>query len=135
MSAAPFPVFDLSRFEQANGAERTALGAEVDRICRETGFLAISGHGVPQQVIDRAWNAARGFFDLPPEEKQKARAPYPGYPYGYLGPDTEALAKSRGEDTPPDLKESFMYGRPLRCKARGEVSAAHGSGAYMYTAC
>jgi transposase InsO family protein len=30
--------------------------------------------------------------------------------------------------------ESFMYGRPLRCKACGEVLAAHGSGAFMYTA-
>jgi isopenicillin N synthase-like dioxygenase len=110
MSAAPFPVFDLSRFEQARGDERATLGAEVDRICRETGFLAISGHGVPQAIIDRAWNAARDFFDLPAEEKQKARAPYPGYPYGYLGPETEALAKSKGEDTPPDLKESFNGG-------------------------
>jgi isopenicillin N synthase-like dioxygenase len=110
MSSVPFPVFDLSRFEQSAGSERASLGAEVDRICRQTGFLAISGHGVPQEVIDRAWNAARDFFDLPAEEKQKARAPYAGYPYGYLGPETEALAKSKGEDTPPDLKESFNGG-------------------------
>jgi len=61
-------------------------------------------------VIDRAWNAAHDFFNLPAEEKQKARAPYPGYPYGYLGPELEALAKSRGEETPPDLKESFNGG-------------------------
>jgi isopenicillin N synthase-like dioxygenase len=110
MSARTFPVFDLSRFEAANLTGRDALGTEVDRICRETGFLAVSGHGVPQQVIDRAWTAAHDFFDLPPEEKQKARAPYPGYPYGYLGPELEALAKSRGEETPPDLKESFNGG-------------------------
>lgn len=110
MSAKSFPVFDLSRFETATGADREALGAEVDRICRETGFLAISGHGVPQEVIDRAWNAAHDFFDLPAQEKHEARAPYPGYPYGYLGPELEALAKSRGEDTPPDLKESFNGG-------------------------
>ena len=105
-----FPVFDLSRFEAADAAGRASLGEEVDRICRESGFLAVSGHGVPRQTIAQAWSAARAFFDLPAQEKQKALAPYPGYPYGYLGPELEALAKSRGEDTPPDLKESFNGG-------------------------
>lgn len=105
-----FPVFDLGRFERASGAERAERGAEVDRICRATGFLALSGHGVEQAVIDEAWAKAKAFFDLPPEQKQMARAPYAGYPYGYLGPELEALAKSKGIDTPPDLKESFNGG-------------------------
>ena len=46
----------------------------------------------------------------PPKQKQRARAPYPGYPYGYLGPQLESLAKSRNVDAPPDLKESFNGG-------------------------
>ena len=50
------------------------------------------------------------FFDLPTDVKEQVRAPYPGYPYGYLGPGVEALAKSKGQDTPPDLKESFNGG-------------------------
>lgn len=108
--AQPFPVFDLSRFERAASAERAELGALVDAICRQTGFLAVSGHGVPVPVIEDAWKKAAAFFDLPLEEKEKARAPYPGYPYGYLGPGAEALAKSKGQDTPPDLKESFNGG-------------------------
>lgn len=105
-----FPVFSLNTFETATGAERKRLAAEVDNICRTTGFLAISDHGVPQDVIDAAWNKAKAFFDQPAELKQKARAPFPGYPYGYLGPGTEALAASRGVATPPDLKESFNGG-------------------------
>jgi isopenicillin N synthase-like dioxygenase len=110
MAASDFPIVDLSRFEAANTAGRAQFGVEVDGICRATGFLAISGHGVPQATIDAAWNAARTFFDLPLEEKQKAKAPYAGYPYGYLGHGVEALAKSKGADTPPDLKESFNGG-------------------------
>ena len=110
MSTASFPIFDLSRFEATDAAGKAALGEEVDRICRETGFLAVSGHGVPQAVIEAAWERAHAFFDLPAEEKLRARAPYAGYPYGYLGPELEALSKSRGEDTPPDLKESFNGG-------------------------
>lgn len=110
MTAASFPVFDLSAFEQADPDEKKHLGAQVDMICRSTGFLAISGHSIPADTIAGIWSSAKAFFDLPPEQKQKVRAPYPGYPYGYLGPGAEALARSKGQDTPPDLKESFNGG-------------------------
>ncbi|MGO4832794.1 isopenicillin N synthase family dioxygenase [Rhizobiaceae sp. 2RAB30] len=116
MQDSTFPVFDLGRFEKASPEEKKALGAEVDRICRTTGFLAVTNHGVPQDVIDAAWSKARAFFDLRPEEKERAKAPYKGYPYGYLGPELEALARSRNVDSPPDLKESFNGG-PLKVPA------------------
>jgi isopenicillin N synthase-like dioxygenase len=113
MSPSQFPVFDLGAFEQADAATKRELGKQVDDICRATGFLAIRNHGVPQSVIDAVWAKARAFFDLTPEEKQNARAPYKGYPYGYIGPELEALARSRDVDSPPDLKESFNGG-PLK---------------------
>jgi isopenicillin N synthase-like dioxygenase len=105
-----FPVVSLKSFETATGEVRRKLAAQVDEICRTTGFLAISDHSIPQDVIDGAWNKAKAFFDLPASVKQHAKAPFPGYPYGYLGPGTEALAASRGVATPPDLKESFNGG-------------------------
>jgi isopenicillin N synthase-like dioxygenase len=114
--SASFPVFDLSRFERADPQERRRLAGEVDGICRSTGFLAISGQSVPQRTIDAVWSAAHDFFDLPQETKDAVRAPFPGYPYGYLGSGAEALAKSKGVDTPPDLKESFNGG-PLKVPA------------------
>lgn len=108
--ATEFPVFDLAEFENADAHRRATLGATIDEICRSTGFLAISGHGVPRATIDAVWREARAFFDLLAAEKLKAKAPYPGYPYGYIGPELEALAASRGVETPPDLKESFNGG-------------------------
>ncbi|MBK8456029.1 MAG: isopenicillin N synthase family oxygenase [Phyllobacteriaceae bacterium] len=105
-----FPVFDLGRFERSDAAGRAALGRQVDAICRSTGFLAIADHGVSRAVIDGVWSAAQSFFDLPAAQKEHVRVAYPGYPYGWLGPGAEALAKSRGEETPPDLKESFNGG-------------------------
>ncbi|MEX0344078.1 MAG: isopenicillin N synthase family dioxygenase [Rhizobiaceae bacterium] len=110
MSELAFPVFDLETFESADAAQQSALAAQVDEICRATGFLAISGHGMDKSVIDGIWAATRAFFDLDAESKNCVRAPYPGYPYGYLGPGSEALAKSKNVDTPPDLKESFNGG-------------------------
>lgn len=70
----------------------------------------MTGHGVPNEVISRAWDAARAFFDLPLEKKMEAKMPYAGYPYGYSPPQSEALARSLGEETQPDLKESFNIG-------------------------
>lgn len=105
-----FPVFDLGAFEQADKGLKKRLGRDVDDICRSTGFLAIGNHGVAQSVIENAWRKAEAFFDRPAADKQRAKAPFEGYPYGYLGPELEALAKSRGVETPPDLKESFNGG-------------------------
>jgi isopenicillin N synthase-like dioxygenase len=100
-----FRHFDLAAFD-ANPAS----AAMVDAICRETGFLILEGHGVPDTVIAGVWDAAQRFFAQDAASKAAVRAPYRGYPYGYLGPDAEALAKSKGIDTPPDLKESFNGG-------------------------
>ena len=105
-----FATFDLAVFEGAEGSDRANAAAQVDRICRETGFLVLTGHGVPRDIIDNVWQAARSFFAQTAEVKQAVAAPYAGYPYGYLGPNSEALAKSKGVDTPPDLKESFNGG-------------------------
>jgi isopenicillin N synthase-like dioxygenase len=63
-------------------------------------------------VIDAVWQAAADFFAQDAAAKQHVAPPYQGYPYGYLGPDKEALARSKGVETPPDLKES-LNGGPL----------------------
>ena len=65
---------------------------------------------MPQQTISALWRQAEAFFALPTEAKLAAKAPYPGYPYGYLPPLAEALARSKGVERPPDLKESFNGG-------------------------
>jgi isopenicillin N synthase-like dioxygenase len=98
-----FPTVDVSRSDRATARE-------VDRICRETGFLAAVGHGVPKGLVQDVWEAAGDFFDLALEEKMKVAMPFPGYPYGYSPFAKETLAASRGDDTPPDLKESFSIG-------------------------
>ena len=123
MSAAKFPIFDLGAFENSNVSGRRRLARDVDEICRNTGFLAIANHGVGQNAIDGVWSKTRAFFDLSGEEKQHAGAPYSGYPYGYLGPELEALAKSRNVDTPPDFKESFNGGPLSRPEGMTDAEA------------
>ncbi|WP_417308762.1 isopenicillin N synthase family dioxygenase [Devosia sp.] len=107
-----FPIVRLRHFETGDAATRQRIAAEVDEICRTTGFLAIAEHGIAPEVIADAWDKAKMFFDQPAETKQQVKVPYPGYPFGYMGPGSEALAASRGMATPPDLKESFNGGPP-----------------------
>ena len=105
-----FATFDLAAFEASEGEARIALAAQLDQVCRDTGFLVLTGHGVSEELIEGVWTKTGAFFDQPLEVKAQVKAPEPGYPYGYLGPNSEALARSKGEDTPPDLKESFNGG-------------------------
>ncbi len=105
-----------------DGAARVA--AKLRSACADVGFFLISGHGVPQAVIDGCWSAARGFFDLPLDRRMAVAMPYTGYPYGYAQLLSEALSQSLGEATPADLKESYSIGplgRPDRPMAPGEA--------------
>ena len=111
-----FPTFNLKKFEKSKGAQRQKFSVQLDSICRETGFLILDGHGVPKEIIEAQWGKISDFFELPGVKKQKAAVPYSGYPYGWIGLNKEALAASKGEKTPPDLKESFNGG-PLRIPA------------------
>ena len=82
----------------------------LDYIFRETGFLLLKGHGVPDEIIAAQWKVVDAFFALPVDKKQEVAVSYVGYPYGRVGLKQEALAASRGEEIPPDLKESFNGG-------------------------
>jgi isopenicillin N synthase-like dioxygenase len=83
---------------------------DIDRACREIGFLVIGNHGVPAPVIEAAFAAARSFFRLSDEEKLRSAAPDRRI-RGYLPPGQQALARSRGDESPPDLLERFRMGR------------------------
>ena len=95
------PVIDL--------ADQHAV-TRIARACENTGFLVVTNHGVDEVVINTAWAAATRFFDLPTVDRMAVAMPYPGYPYGYAPMRGERLAASVGDETPPDLKETFSMG-------------------------
>ncbi|MDX6548039.1 MAG: hypothetical protein QOG33_1589 [Gaiellales bacterium] len=88
--------------------------AQVGEACEWIGFFTIVNHGVPPQVIDGAWAAARAFFDLPEPDKLRLalgdrQGLVPNLPQ-YYPVEEEALAAGLGERTPGDLKESIGFG-------------------------
>ena len=114
--------FNLHEFRSAKVSKKKKLAREVDPMCKETGFLLLTGHGVPTDVIEEQWKAVSNFFAQSLEFKTKVSAPYPCYPCGWIGPQKEALAASRGVLPPPDLKESFNCG-PLTIPLRLDKKA------------
>jgi isopenicillin N synthase-like dioxygenase len=90
-----------------------AVAREVDNACSALGFLIISGHGVPDGLIDDMRTVSRAYFDLPLEEKLQLRMPPDRY-RGYISAGSEALSYSLDQESPPDLKESFSIGRSTR---------------------
>ncbi len=121
------PVIDIAPY--ASGGDGAAgVARQVRRACEEVGFFLITGHGVPDPVIEACWTAARDFFELPLEDRMAVAMPYAGYPYGYAPMLSETLSKSLGEDAPPDLKESFSVGplrQPNRPLAPDEATFVH----------
>jgi isopenicillin N synthase-like dioxygenase len=110
---ATLPVYpvDLEPFRRGGPAERAGIAAAIDRACRDSGFLLVTGHGVPTALCDAALDSFAAFFDLPLAEKRRFVVADERANRGYSEPGKEGLAYSRGEETPPDLFEAFNVGR------------------------
>ena len=95
------PVIDIAPFLSGSAPGRRRVAAEVARACEEVGFLTLVGHGVSGSLVKDMSAVSRAFFDLPLEEKLKARGPDPSRGYR---PGDESLSYSLGNAAPPDLK-------------------------------
>lgn len=97
------PALDLTRDDRL-------LAPRLGAAFRDTGFIAVTGHGVPADTIRALYAAANEFFDLPAKEKQKVARPRPDQNRGYIAYGEETLARLGGRQTPPDHKEIFSIG-------------------------
>ena len=103
------PLIDISPFLHGSDGERVEVAKAVNAACEDTGFLLVSGHGIPASLVDEMRHVSTAFFDLPLDDKLRYRMPPDRY-RGYIAFGNEALAYSLDEKTPPDLKESFSIG-------------------------
>jgi isopenicillin N synthase-like dioxygenase len=90
-------------------ARRAAAARDIHRALRETGFFYVTGHDVPQPLMDGQIAQTRAFFaqDLAAKDAVAiARSPCRR---GYEGAGRQVLDAGSA----PDLKESFMLARDL----------------------
>jgi gibberellin 20-oxidase len=93
--AEELPIIDLGELLQAAVADRAAttdhqhhhqpsstrrdkIAKDLAKIFSEWGFVQVVNHGVKTEVIDAMQTQAKKFFDLPLEQKEKAKLTQPG---------------------------------------------------------
>src|SRR3989475_5371420 len=104
------PLIDVAPARHGGRDERCRVVAAIDGACREIGFFAISGHGVPDRLVDDLRRLAHDFFGLPLADKLRCRHPVEGTNRGYHPVGGETLSKANDAAAPPDLKKFFHVG-------------------------
>ena len=90
-------------------ADSNAFAQKLGRSFEEYGFAIIADHGIPDELIARAEEKAKAFFELPDEVKRQYKIEGGGGARGYtpFGIETAKGAKAH------DLKEFWHVGRDL----------------------
>lgn len=96
------PELSLKAFTDGDAAQRQAFSDAMMRGLQDYGFFVLKDHGVPPELLGRAYGEAEGLFALPDETKAKYARGMRGYtPFGV------EHAKDSGH---PDLKEFWQVG-------------------------
>jgi isopenicillin N synthase-like dioxygenase len=118
MSTQPYiPTLDIQRFD----TDRDAFVAELGAAYREWGFAGIRGHGIPQPLIDGAYDVFVRFFALPEDVKKRYHIPGGGGARGYTPFGVETAKDSKHFD----LKEFWHVGREVRDEKYADVMPAN----------
>jgi len=107
------PVLDLSDFLAGKPGALEATANELRRACETIGFFFITGHGVSQELVDRAFEASARFHALPLDAKQALQANEHNIGYmGYRASISRASQVYEGERK-PNLVSAFFLKRDL----------------------
>ena len=97
------PVIDIAPLRQPDRAAWTPVIEQIDRACRQIGFLAITGHGISARQLEQMFALSQRFFDQPLEEKLKIELVNSGNHRGWGSHGAEQLDPKK----PMDWKETF----------------------------
>jgi isopenicillin N synthase-like dioxygenase len=118
MSALPenIPVVDL-RDHAAGGPARAAFVSALGRGLERWGFVAVTHHGVPDDLLSEAYGVAARVFALPAAAKLACERPATGRQRGYTPFEIEKAK----DQAVPDAKEFWHIGRELPAGYRGDI--------------
>jgi isopenicillin N synthase-like dioxygenase len=81
---ATLPVINLSGLFTGDPADKARIAAELGRAARTSGFFYITGHGVPQTLIDGVMAASRQFHGMPRSYKMRWWSGFTTHHRGYV---------------------------------------------------
>lgn len=117
------PVIDLTGTMQGHPGALQRTAQEIHDALTQVGFFVITGHGVPQPLIDQTFAQAKRFHDQPMPAKLALRLNE--HNNGYMAKGRYAVWTSDvNQNDKPDLNEAFFVKRerasdsPLRLSGR-----------------
>ena len=124
--ATTIPVIDLTDYVAGRPGSVEATARQVGDALTNVGFLVLTGHGVPGELIDRTFAEARRFHDLPMADKVALKMNEHNNGYMAMGRYAVWTSDVNANDK-PDLNEAFFIKRergtddPLRASGRRYV--------------
>ena len=73
MSKRTIPVVDLSKFVNGNEKEKAAFVEEIGTAFHEIGFVGVTNHGIPKELIEGFYTNANQFFQPPCRHQAEIR--------------------------------------------------------------
>jgi len=101
------PSVDLRDFLSDDPVRKQKFVNEIGKAYEEIGFVALKGHFLSDELVEKLYQQVRNFFSLPLEAKEKYEIPGIGGQRGYVSFGKES-AKGR---TTGDLKEFWHFGQ------------------------
>ncbi len=110
-SAHPdIPGLDLAPYLRGEAGALDHLAAQLRETCEKVGFFYIDNHGIPQELIDKAFAASKRFHDLPLEHKMEI--PLNANNVGYMPVNASMQRHSKVEVArKPNYNASFFCKR------------------------
>ncbi|MFT4925770.1 MAG: isopenicillin N synthase-like dioxygenase [Phenylobacterium sp.] len=105
MSLTQIPTLNISEFT----TDKAAFVDKIGEAYKQFGFCGISGHGLSDELMQKAFNVTQAFFALPTQVKQQYFIKAQGGARGYTAKGVE---KAKDSDH-VDLKEFWHVGREL----------------------
>lgn len=96
------PLIDMTALR--NRGDKQTVASALHAASQDLGFIYVTGHGIPIDVIDSARRSALAFFRF--GEQDKRQVAVSSHHRGWLGPGGSKM----DDDLPADLKESFIWG-------------------------
>lgn len=96
------PVINVT--SAVDGTDIQTVAAEIYKAATDHGFFYISGHGIPQDLLDQAFAVSKDFFALSPDRKQSVAVDT--RQRGWMA---QGMSHLSGAAT-HDLKEVFFWG-------------------------
>jgi len=101
------PSVDLNDFISGDNQRKQKFVEEIGKAYEDIGFVALKGHFLEDDLVERLYSEVKQFFSLPLEVKQKYEIPGIGGQRGYVSFGKES-AKGKKEG---DLKEFWHFGQ------------------------